>query len=113
MVNRPWDYQWQTTSFHCGIIDLNVLVRKDELLSDIDTRKDFLNNENKCTNLLEEKNRIDCPFGSDDFYTLVESLTGIDTRPRAPLGHLKNSNVSPELFLIMPGLISVMKLRTI
>ena len=44
----------------------------------------FLSVETKLGSLLEEKNRTGRPFGSDDFYTLVEKLTGFNVRPGKP-----------------------------
>lgn len=55
-----------------------------QVASDIGTWKHFLSADTKLASLLEEKNRTGLPFGSDDFYTVIESLTGIDTRPGAP-----------------------------
>jgi putative transposase len=84
LVKNPWDYQWSSASYHCCLTDFDHLVQDDELLSSIDNWKDFLCTDHKMTDLLEEKNRTGRPFGSDDFYAVIESLTGINTRPGKP-----------------------------
>ncbi len=84
MVKHPWDYQWSSAGYHCGQRTDDILVQDDELLSVIDNWKDFLSVDTKLGSLLEEKNRTGRPFGPDDFYTVVEKLTGFNVRPGKP-----------------------------
>ena len=84
MVRHPWEYQWSSASYHCRLTDHDILVRKDEMLSNIENWEEFLGADTRLTDVLEEKNRTGRPFGSDDFYAVIERLTGIDTRPGTP-----------------------------
>ncbi len=59
------------------------------MLSVIDNWKEFLSVETTLSSLLEEKNRTGRPFGSDEFYTVVEKLTGFNVRPGKPGGPSK------------------------
>ena len=84
MVQHPWEYQWSSAGYHCGLVPHDPLVQEDELLSSISNWQDFLSTDSDLNSLLEEKNRTGRPFGSDDFYSVVEKLTGHDTRPGRP-----------------------------
>jgi len=84
MVQHPWDYQWSSAGFHCGLTLHDDLVQADEMLSGIDNWKQFLSVDSDQSVILEEKNRTGRPFGSDDFYAVVEKLTGFDVRPGTP-----------------------------
>ena len=81
---HPFDYQWSSAGYHCGQRTHDILVKDDELLSVIANWKEFLSVETKLSSLLEEKNRTGRPFGSDNFYTVVEKLTGFNVRPGKP-----------------------------
>jgi REP-associated tyrosine transposase len=84
MVQHPWDYQWSSASYHCGLESHNILVQEDELLSVVDNWKQFLSIDSDQSLSLEEKIRTGRPFGPDTFYNVVSKLTGIDTRPKPP-----------------------------
>jgi len=84
MVQHPWNYQWSSAGYHCGLNTHDILIQDDELLSVIDNWKEFLSVDTTLSSLLEEKNRTGRPFGSDEFYTVVEKLTGFNVRPGKP-----------------------------
>jgi len=76
IVQNPWDYQWSSAAYYCGLLGNDILVQENELLTGIENWKKFLSLDSEQSALLEEKNRTGRPFGSDSFYTVVESLTG-------------------------------------
>ncbi|MEN8190739.1 MAG: transposase [Thermodesulfobacteriota bacterium] len=84
MVKYPWDYQWSSAGYHCGLTSHDPLVQKSDLLSEVDDWKEFLNVDSEMSPVLEEKNRTGRPFGPDSFHAVVEKLTGCDTRPGTP-----------------------------
>ena len=84
MVNYPWEYQWSSARYHCGLTTYDFLVQDNELLSNIDNWQEFLSVDSEMSSVLTQKNRTGRPFGADDFYTVVEKLTGCDTRPSNP-----------------------------
>ena len=84
MVQYPWDFQWSSAAYHCGLAASDMLVRTDELLSSVGNWKNLLATDSEMSSLLAEKSRTGRPFGPDEFYKTVENLTGIDTRPKAP-----------------------------
>lgn len=84
MVKTPWDYQWSSARYHCGLIAEDILVQADELLSMIDISQDVLGVDSTLSSLLEEKNRTGRPFGPDIFYDVVKEITGRNTRPGEP-----------------------------
>ncbi len=84
MVRNAWDYQWSSAPYYCGLTSHDILVRKNELFADINDWQEFLGVDPEMSLLLEEKNRTGRPFGSDDFYAVVEKITGCDTRPGNP-----------------------------
>jgi REP-associated tyrosine transposase len=57
MVQHPWDYQWSSASYHCGLESHNILVQEDELLSVVDNWKHFLSIDSDQSLSLEEKIR--------------------------------------------------------
>jgi len=84
MVKTPWEYPWSSAGFRCGLVDYDPLVRENALLpAETDWRK-VLSVDTDLDGVLEEKNRTGRPFGSDHFYSVVEKITGRDTRPGAP-----------------------------
>ncbi len=86
MVQYPWEYQWSSAGYHCGLVSHDLLVQDDELFSSVANWQKFPCTDSVMSSLLEEKNRTGRPFGSDDFYSIVEKLTGCDTRLGYP-GH--------------------------
>jgi len=84
MVQNPWEYQWSSAAYHCGLVEHDILVQENELLAGIDNWERFLSVDSEQSVLLEEKNRTGRPFGSDGFYEVIEKLTGCDTRPGNP-----------------------------
>lgn len=84
MTQYPWEYQWSSAAYHCGLVTKDILVQKEEWLSGIGNWQKFLCSDSEMSSLLEEKNRTGRPFADDDFYNVVEKLTGRDTRPGHP-----------------------------
>lgn len=84
IVKTAWEYQWSSAAYHCGLTKHDLLVGEDEFLSEIVDWKDILRNESELQTILEEKNRTGRPFGPDDFYSVVEKLTGCNVRPGLP-----------------------------
>ena len=84
MAEYPWEYKWSSAGCHCGLVSHDLLVREDELLSGVGNWQNFLNVDPELSSALEEKNRTGRPFGPDSFYTVVEKLTGCNTRPGNP-----------------------------
>jgi hypothetical protein len=84
MVRYAWEYQWSSAAYYCGLSSSDILVKKDELLAEINDWQEFLGVDSEMSLLLEEKNHTGRPFGSDDFYYVVEKITGYDTRPGKP-----------------------------
>jgi hypothetical protein len=84
MARHAWKYPWSSAGYHCGLVDHDVLVQQDELLSGIDDWQAFLRTDPELRLMLEEKNRTGRPFGPDGFYSVVKKLTGCDTRPGRP-----------------------------
>ncbi len=84
LVKHPWDYRWSSTRFHCDLVSYDPLVKDNALLSGVNNWKDFLSVDSELRLELEEKNRTGRPFGSTCFYTVIEKITGRDTRPGLP-----------------------------
>ena len=84
MVKHAWDYQWSSAGFHCGLIDNDLLVRGNSSLFQVNNWQEFLSVDSGLSSELEEKNRTGRPFGSDQFYSIVEKITGRNTRPGTP-----------------------------
>ncbi len=84
MVKTPWEYPWSSAGFRCGLVDYDPLIRENAFLpAETDWWK-VISVDTDLNGVLEEKNRTGRPFGSDHFYSVVEKITGRDTRPGAP-----------------------------
>jgi len=84
IVKHPWEYKWSSAGFHCGKVHHDPLVKKTSLFSDVNDWKRFLSAENDQTIVLEEKIRTGRPFGPENFYAVIENMTGRDPRPGMP-----------------------------
>ncbi len=84
IVQYPWEYKWSSASDHCEHVSDDLLVQEDDLLSGVANWQELLCTDSERSLLLEEKNRTGRPFGADEFYSVVEKLTGCDTRPGSP-----------------------------
>jgi putative transposase len=84
MAPTPWDYPWSSAGYHCGLVAEDPLVQEDELLTSVGNWQKLLSTDSTMSSLLEERNRTGRPFGSDEFYTVIEKLTGDNTRPGTP-----------------------------
>lgn len=84
LVKQAWDYQWSSAKFHCGEVAQGPLVNKSSLLEGVSNWREFLSTGPDETSELDERIRTDRPFGPEGFYTVVEEITGIDTRPGIP-----------------------------
>jgi putative transposase len=83
-VKNPWEYKWSSASYHCGLVSHDFLVQDDDLLSGVANWQELLCTDSEMSLLLEEKSRTGRPFGAEEFYAIVEKLTGCDTRPGFP-----------------------------
>ncbi len=84
IVTSPWEYKWSSARYHCGLESHDLLVQDDDFLSGVVDWQELLCTDSEMSVLLEEKNRTGRPFGADEFYAIVEKLTGRDTRPGRP-----------------------------
>ncbi len=84
LVKFPWNYKWSSAGFHCGEVSSGLLINDSSLFSDITDWRKFLSTDSALSLQLEEKIRTGRPFGPDKFYTIVEEITGKDTRPGLP-----------------------------
>jgi len=84
IVSRAWEYPWSSAGFYCGHVDHDVLVQKSPLLAEVTDWEAFLTVDSDLDTVLEEKNRTGRPFGAAQFYSIVEKITGRDTRPGRP-----------------------------
>jgi putative transposase len=84
IVQYPWEYKWSSASYHCDLVSYDFLIQEDDLLAGVTNWKELLCKDSEMSLLLEEKNRTGRPFGADDFYNVIEKLTGNDTRPGCP-----------------------------
>jgi putative transposase len=84
IVKYPWQYKWSSASYHCGEVSHDPLVRKSRLFSDITDWKAFLSSTDQHVPRLEERIRTGRPFGPDNFYSIIESITGRNPRPGLP-----------------------------
>ncbi len=84
MVKHAWDYRWSSARIHSGLVSHDPLVKDNELLSGVKNWKEFLNVDSDLLLELEEKNRTGRPFGSTSFFTVIEQITGRNTRPGLP-----------------------------
>lgn len=84
IVRNPWEYQWSGAAYHCGLVGTDILIQENELLKGVANWEKLLGVDSEQSILLEEKNRTGRPFGPEGFYTVVEKLTGCDTKPGKP-----------------------------
>ena len=84
LVANAWDYDWSSASFHCRFKKDDPLVADHELLSSIDNWQELLGKDTELGPLLEKNNRTGRPFGPDEFYSEIERITGVNTRPGSP-----------------------------
>ena len=84
MVARPWDYQWSSAGYHAGLISRDPLVTHSPLLPATNDWQRFLSTESDMDIQLQEKSRTGRPFGPDQFYDIVENITGKNARPNLP-----------------------------
>ena len=73
--------KWSSAGYHCGEISYDPLVKKSPLFSDIKDWKAFLSSTYQHAPVLEEKIRTGQPFGPDNFYSIIENITGWNPRP--------------------------------
>lgn len=84
MTKHPWDYKWSSAAYHCGKVAADPLVNDSSLFSGVTNWREFLSTDSSLTSELEERIRTGRPFGPEKFYTIVEDITGTDTRPGLP-----------------------------
>jgi putative transposase len=84
LVKDPWEYPWSSAGFHCGLVKDDPLVEENPFLPEGTDWRKVLSVDTDLYGVLEEKNRTGRPFGPDRFYSVVEKITGRDTRPGAP-----------------------------
>jgi putative transposase len=84
MVETPWEYPWSSAGFHCGLVKYDLLVGKNPFLPEGTDWRKKLSVDTDLHGVLEEKNRTGRPFGPDRFYSIVEKITGRNTRPGIP-----------------------------
>ncbi len=84
MTKYPLNYKWSSAGFHCGVVSHAPLVKESSLLSSVNNWREFLSSESDLTLQLAEKSRTGRPFGPEKVYSIVEQLTGCNTRPGLP-----------------------------
>ena len=84
IVKYPWQYKWSSAGYHCGEVSHDPLVKESRLFSDITDWETFLSSTDQHVPRLKEKTKTGRPFGPDNFYSIVESITGRNPRPGLP-----------------------------
>ncbi len=84
IVNIPWAYPWSSAAYRCGLVRHDPLVRANSFLPTSTDWKKILSADTSMHDELERKNRTGRPFGADQFYSVVEKITGRDVRPGIP-----------------------------
>ncbi len=84
LTKNAWEYPWSSAGFHCGVVKHDPLVVKNSFLEKEVDWWEVFSHDSQQHDMLKEKNRTGRPFGRDHFYSVIEKLTGRDTRPGKP-----------------------------
>jgi putative transposase len=77
MVRSAEDYLWSSARFHLGLIPSDILVTNRDLLGLVGNWREYLGrNDEKADDRLLKAIRSGRPAGTEQFVTLVETLTG-------------------------------------
>jgi putative transposase len=78
MVKYPWDYKYTSCLYRLQLVKEDSLLSSHTIIDNIINYKEFLQEENLCEEIIEEKTRTGKPCGNEDFYDKIKSITGID-----------------------------------
>lgn len=101
LVGRPEDYPWSSAASHI-FKKSDILIDYKPLVEKIDSWKDFLNEAigQDTKEKLQKHERTGRPLGSEQFLEKLESITGLELKPKKPGPRKKDVSplCQPNLF---------------